>query len=142
LDDKSSDLPNKRKTEDQIQPAVSPAKRFCRFGARHEEHEGAGNNPGFKCDRNPSMTPEGHGFANHLVFWIPRNTTCSLHRCGGEIWMSSHCCTYLILRIHIMRASLPAVNTCLVLNYSHSRNPPCAPARTHGQIQAPREPPN
>jgi hypothetical protein len=30
----------------------------------------------------------------------------------------------------------------LVINYSHSRNPPCAPARTHGQIQAPREPPN
>jgi outer membrane receptor for Fe3+-dicitrate len=29
-----------------------------------------------------------------------------------------------------------------LLNYSHSRNPPCAPARTHGQIQAPREPPN
>jgi hypothetical protein len=29
-----------------------------------------------------------------------------------------------------------------VLNYSHSRNPHCAPARTHGQIQAPREPPN
>jgi hypothetical protein len=29
-----------------------------------------------------------------------------------------------------------------VLNYSHSRNPRCAPARTHGQIQAPREPPN
>jgi hypothetical protein len=29
-----------------------------------------------------------------------------------------------------------------MLNYSHSRNPPCAPARTHGQIQAPREPPN
>jgi hypothetical protein len=28
-----------------------------------------------------------------------------------------------------------------MLNYSHSRNPPCAPARTHGQIQAPREPP-
>jgi hypothetical protein len=28
------------------------------------------------------------------------------------------------------------------LNYSHSRNPRCAPARTHGQIQAPREPPN
>jgi hypothetical protein len=31
---------------------------------------------------------------------------------------------------------------CLVLNYSHSRNPPCAPARTHGRTQAPREPPN
>jgi hypothetical protein len=30
----------------------------------------------------------------------------------------------------------------LVINYSHSRNPPCAPARTHGRIQAPREPPN
>jgi hypothetical protein len=30
----------------------------------------------------------------------------------------------------------------ILLNYSHSRNPPCAPARTHGQIQAPREPPN
>jgi hypothetical protein len=30
----------------------------------------------------------------------------------------------------------------LLLNYSHSRNPPCAPSRTHGQIQAPREPPN
>jgi hypothetical protein len=30
---------------------------------------------------------------------------------------------------------------CL-LNYSHSRIPPCAPARTHRQIQAPREPPN
>jgi hypothetical protein len=29
-----------------------------------------------------------------------------------------------------------------VLNYSHSRNPPCAPARTHGRSQAPREPPN
>jgi hypothetical protein len=30
----------------------------------------------------------------------------------------------------------------ILLNYSHSRNPRCAPARTHGQIQAPREPPN
>jgi hypothetical protein len=30
----------------------------------------------------------------------------------------------------------------IVLNYSHSRNPPCAPARTHGRTQAPREPPN
>jgi hypothetical protein len=30
----------------------------------------------------------------------------------------------------------------LMINYSHSRNPPCAPARTHGRIQAPREPPN
>jgi hypothetical protein len=30
----------------------------------------------------------------------------------------------------------------ILLNYSHSRNPPCAPARTHGRIQAPKEPPN
>jgi hypothetical protein len=30
----------------------------------------------------------------------------------------------------------------LLLNYSHSRNPRCAPARTHEKIQAPREPPN
>jgi hypothetical protein len=29
-----------------------------------------------------------------------------------------------------------------LLNYSHSRNPPCAPVRTHGRTQAPREPPN
>jgi hypothetical protein len=29
-----------------------------------------------------------------------------------------------------------------LLNYSHSRNPSCARARTHGQIQEPREPPN
>jgi hypothetical protein len=29
-----------------------------------------------------------------------------------------------------------------MLNYSHSRNPPCAPARTHERAQAPREPPN
>jgi hypothetical protein len=29
-----------------------------------------------------------------------------------------------------------------LLNYSHSRNPSCTRSRTHGQIQAPREPPN
>jgi hypothetical protein len=34
------------------------------------------------------------------------------------------------------------VSFLTMLNYSHSRIPPCAPARTHGQIQAPREPPN
>jgi hypothetical protein len=37
--------------------------------------------------------------------------------------------------------SLQVLRGC-VLNYSHSLIPPCAPARTHGQIQAPREPPN
>jgi hypothetical protein len=39
------------------------------------------------------------------------------------------------------QADCPLPET-LVINYSHSRNPPCAPAWTHGQIQAPREPPN
>jgi hypothetical protein len=36
----------------------------------------------------------------------------------------------------------PSTLENILINYSHSRNPPCAPARTHGQIQAPREPPN
>jgi hypothetical protein len=43
-------------------------------------------------------------------------------------------------------ASLIALTSCYnkrkLLNYSHSRNPPCAPAWTHGRTQAPREPPN
>jgi hypothetical protein len=39
-------------------------------------------------------------------------------------------------------ATATASDRSTVINYSHSRNPPCAPARTHGQIQAPREPPN
>jgi hypothetical protein len=34
------------------------------------------------------------------------------------------------------------LNEQMMLNYSHSRIPPCAPVRTHGQIQAPRESPN
>jgi hypothetical protein len=34
------------------------------------------------------------------------------------------------------------LNKFQLLNYYHSRNPRCAPARTHGKIQAPREPPN
>jgi hypothetical protein len=37
---------------------------------------------------------------------------------------------------------LPKGDGIALLNYSHSRTPPCAPARMHGQIQAPREPPN
>jgi hypothetical protein len=36
----------------------------------------------------------------------------------------------------------PAHHKRILLNYSYSRNPPCAPARTHEQTQAPREPPN
>jgi hypothetical protein len=46
----------------------------CRFGAGHEEHVGVGDTPGFECDPNPSITPEGHGFTKHLVFRSPRNT--------------------------------------------------------------------
>jgi hypothetical protein len=37
---------------------------------------------------------------------------------------------------------VPIGDDIRLLNYSHSRNPPCAPARTHGRTQAPREPPN
>jgi hypothetical protein len=41
---------------------------------------------------------------------------------------------------HIFKASKEMYQ--YLLNYSHSRNPRCAPEWTHGQIQAPREPPN
>jgi hypothetical protein len=44
--------------------------------------------------------------------------------------------------VHLMRYIRGTSTMPLMLNYSHPRNPPCAPARTHGQIQAPREPPN
>jgi hypothetical protein len=40
------------------------------------------------------------------------------------------------------RTETPAMVALPVLNYSHSRNPPCAPSRMHGRTQAPREPPN
>jgi hypothetical protein len=40
------------------------------------------------------------------------------------------------------RGVVAALTKANLINYSHSRNPPCAPARTHGRIQAPREPPN
>jgi hypothetical protein len=37
LDDNLSEVSKKRKSPDDIQPAKSTAKRFCRFGADHEE---------------------------------------------------------------------------------------------------------
>jgi hypothetical protein len=74
LDDNLSEVPKKRKSPDEIQPAISTAKRFCRFGAGPEEHVGVGDTPGFECDTHPSITSEGHGFTKHLVFWSPRNT--------------------------------------------------------------------
>jgi hypothetical protein len=54
----------------------------------------------------------------------------------------------MILHIHSYASYISVSNArshlgglFFLLNYSHSRNPPCAPARTQGQIQAPREPP-
>jgi hypothetical protein len=44
--------------------------------------------------------------------------------------------------LHLWDRLLPQEDIIIMLNYFHSRNPPCAPTRTHGQIQAPREPPN
>jgi hypothetical protein len=66
-------LLKKRKSLHEIQPAISTAKIFCRFGAGHEEHVGVGDTPGFECYPNPSSTPEGHGFTKHMLFRSPRN---------------------------------------------------------------------
>jgi hypothetical protein len=74
LDDNISDISKKRKSLDEIQPAISTAKGFCRFGAGHEEHVGVRDTPGFECDPHISVTPEGHDFTKHLVFQSPRNT--------------------------------------------------------------------
>jgi hypothetical protein len=74
LDDNSSDVSKKRKSLNEIQPAISTANIFCQFGAGHEKHVGVGDTPGFECDPNSSITPEGNGFTKHLVFWSPRNT--------------------------------------------------------------------
>jgi hypothetical protein len=41
-----------------------------------------------------------------------------------------------------LKNEIATLKNKIMLNYSHSRNPHCAPARMHGQIQAPREPPN
>jgi hypothetical protein len=49
--------------------------------------------------------------------------------------------THLILYSSVVMSSW-CLRDFPVLNYSHSRNPPCAPAWTHGRTQAPREPPN
>jgi hypothetical protein len=59
--------PKKRKV-------ASKAKRFCRFGAGHEETVGKGDTPGFKCNSKPTITLDGRGFTKHNVFKSPRNT--------------------------------------------------------------------
>jgi hypothetical protein len=69
----------------------------------------------------------------------------------GRIMQAARKQQYIMFRAPILRSQRPprmpwltckttkTINTDL-LNYSH--NPRCAPARTNGQIQAPREPPN
>jgi hypothetical protein len=47
-----------------------------------------------------------------------------------------------VIDLRFFSSLLEANFMMLLLNYSHSRNPSCARGRTHGQIQAPREPPN
>jgi hypothetical protein len=49
--------------------------------------------------------------------------------------------TYIMILYDYDRNSILA-QPIKLLNYSHSRNPGCARAHAHGQIQAPREPPN
>jgi hypothetical protein len=56
------------------QETISKAKRFCRFGAGHEETVGKGDTPGFECNSKPTITLDGHGFTKHKVFKSPRNT--------------------------------------------------------------------
>jgi hypothetical protein len=70
LDDTISDVSKKRKSPDDIQPAKSTAKIYCRFGAGYEEHVGVGDTPGLECNTHPSITSEGHGFTKHLVFQV------------------------------------------------------------------------
>jgi hypothetical protein len=53
---------------------ISKAKRFCRFGAVHEETVGNGDTPGFECNSKPTITLDGHVFTKHKVFNSPRNT--------------------------------------------------------------------
>jgi hypothetical protein len=67
--------------------------------------------------------------------WYDRANTGMHHRMGDKVVQDYGLSRNAVIALQeIMEEEL--------LNYSHSRNPPCAPARTHGQIQAPREPPN
>ena len=54
----------KRKFQENVSPDSSndlkENKRFCRFGAGHEETAGKGDTPGFECNMNPTITKEGH----------------------------------------------------------------------------------
>jgi hypothetical protein len=61
---------------------------------------------------------------------------------SGDITTSTADITTLKILINITLSTNDAAMMMMVINYSHSRNPPCAPVQTHGRIQAPREPPN
>jgi hypothetical protein len=66
---------------------------------------------------------------------------------GGRDWkkvvsMEAPIYSEFLGRFQAGRHSRMGDRVVKVLNYSHSRNPPCAPARTHGRTQALREPPN
>jgi hypothetical protein len=50
------------------------------------------------------------------------------HICDTVEWFPRH-------------VAMPTPSATDLINYPHSHDPPCAPARTHGQIQAIREPP-
>jgi hypothetical protein len=71
---------------------------------------------------------------------IPFEWTVNLLSLGKEPWKFRD----LEDQLNVYRQQWQAdqQKQIIVINYSHSRNPPCAPARTHGRIQAPREPPN
>jgi hypothetical protein len=87
------------------------------------------------------LKPAGAAFRNHLaecmnhLGWHP----C---RADRDLWIKAETrpddgvsyWAYILIYVDDI--------LCVLINYSHSRNPPCAPTRTHGQIQAPREPPN
>jgi hypothetical protein len=82
------------------------------------------------------------------IYWLSKlQNEIALSSTEAEYIALSQCCRALIP----MRRTMKDICSCDIfpkslklnmINYSHSRNPPCAPARTHGRIQAPREPPN
>jgi hypothetical protein len=61
------------------QENISKAKRFCCFGAGHEETVGKGDTPGFEYNSKPTITLDGHRFTKHKVLKSPRNTRPMVH---------------------------------------------------------------
>jgi hypothetical protein len=57
----------------------------------------------------------------------------------GKVYIETQKGMYCFSQTGILAKELLQSN---LLNYSHSRNLPCGPTWTHGQIQAPIEPPN